>query len=170
MPNYRFGMLGSIDSNTGSPDLGWDTDQFPMDIRNCTAIMKVHFVTRPPSLKALSVVGNWPHLQYIPRNMLHLTHCILWFSNRSIWPILIRVVSRALGQSYDCPNASEATLKNIKIKVEFGMVEGCPPCCCRTEVREWLEGLTVCGHFVTDTVRSRYIAVYFLLITHERHP
>lgn len=36
-----FKMLGSIDANTGSPDLGWDTDQFPMDIRNCTAIMKV---------------------------------------------------------------------------------------------------------------------------------
>jgi len=34
------GMLGSIDANTGSPDLGWDTDQFPMDVRNCTAIMK----------------------------------------------------------------------------------------------------------------------------------
>lgn len=35
-----FGMLGSIDSNTGSPDLGWDTDQFPMDIRACTMVMK----------------------------------------------------------------------------------------------------------------------------------
>ncbi|XP_071538919.1 uncharacterized protein [Panulirus ornatus] len=35
-----YGMLGSIDANTGSPDLGWDTDQFPMDIRNCTMIMK----------------------------------------------------------------------------------------------------------------------------------
>ncbi|XP_064102057.1 uncharacterized protein LOC135212497 [Macrobrachium nipponense] len=35
-----YGMLGSIDANTGSPDLGWDTDQFPMDIRNCTVIMK----------------------------------------------------------------------------------------------------------------------------------
>lgn len=34
-------MLGSIDSNTGSPDLGWDTDQFPMDIKNCTIVMKV---------------------------------------------------------------------------------------------------------------------------------
>lgn len=33
-------MLGSIDANTGSPDLGWDTDQFPMDVRNCTVIMK----------------------------------------------------------------------------------------------------------------------------------
>ena len=37
----RFGFLGSIDSNTGSPDLGWDTDQFPMDIKNCTFVMKV---------------------------------------------------------------------------------------------------------------------------------
>jgi len=36
-----FQMLGSIDANTGSPDLGWDTDQFPMDIKNCTAVMKV---------------------------------------------------------------------------------------------------------------------------------
>ncbi|XP_075952556.1 uncharacterized protein LOC142955083 [Anarhichas minor] len=36
-----FGMLGSVDSNTGSPDLGWDMDQFPMDIRNTTVVMKV---------------------------------------------------------------------------------------------------------------------------------
>jgi len=36
-----FGMLGSIDANTGSPDLGWDTDQFPMDIRNTTMMMKI---------------------------------------------------------------------------------------------------------------------------------
>ncbi|XP_065176643.1 uncharacterized protein LOC135806396 isoform X2 [Sycon ciliatum] len=34
-------LLGSVDSNTGSPDLGWDTDQFPMDVKNTTAIMKV---------------------------------------------------------------------------------------------------------------------------------
>jgi len=34
-------MLGSIDSNSGSPDLGWDTDQFPMDIKNCTLLMKI---------------------------------------------------------------------------------------------------------------------------------
>lgn len=38
---WRFGMLGSIDSNTGSPDLGWDTDQFPMDVKNATMVMKV---------------------------------------------------------------------------------------------------------------------------------
>ena len=38
-----YGMLGSVDSNTGSPDLGWDTDQFPMDMKNATFIMKVNF-------------------------------------------------------------------------------------------------------------------------------
>ena len=27
-PIFRLGMLGSVDANTGSPDLGWDTDQF----------------------------------------------------------------------------------------------------------------------------------------------
>jgi xylose isomerase len=37
----KVGMLGSIDANTGSPDLGWDTDQFPMDVKNATFIMKV---------------------------------------------------------------------------------------------------------------------------------
>lgn len=36
----QLGMLGSIDANTGSPDLGWDTDQFPMDVKNATLIMK----------------------------------------------------------------------------------------------------------------------------------
>ena len=37
----RLGFLGSIDANTGSPDLGWDTDQFPMDVKNATLVMKV---------------------------------------------------------------------------------------------------------------------------------
>jgi xylose isomerase len=36
----RFGMLGSIDSNTGDPLLGWDTDQFPMDVKKTTLVMK----------------------------------------------------------------------------------------------------------------------------------
>ena len=40
----RFGMLGSIDANTGSPDLGWDTDQFPMDVKNSTLVMKVNML------------------------------------------------------------------------------------------------------------------------------
>lgn len=36
-----YGMLGSIDSNTGDALLGWDTDQFPMDVSKTTAVMKV---------------------------------------------------------------------------------------------------------------------------------
>lgn len=35
----RYNMLGSIDCNTGDPSLGWDTDQFPTDIRNATLMM-----------------------------------------------------------------------------------------------------------------------------------
>jgi len=37
----RYGMLGSIDANTGDPSLGWDTDQFPMNLRDCAFIMKI---------------------------------------------------------------------------------------------------------------------------------
>ena len=39
-------MLGSIDANTGSPDLGWDTDQFPMDVKNATLVAKVTHADR----------------------------------------------------------------------------------------------------------------------------
>ena len=37
----QYGMLGSIDSNTGDTALGWDTDQFPMAVADTTAIMQV---------------------------------------------------------------------------------------------------------------------------------
>lgn len=37
----QYGMLGSVDSNTGDPLLGWDTDQFPMDIKKCTLAMDI---------------------------------------------------------------------------------------------------------------------------------
>jgi len=37
----QFGMLGSVDSNTGDPLLGWDTDQFPMDYKKATLVMSV---------------------------------------------------------------------------------------------------------------------------------
>lgn len=39
-----YGMLGSVDSNTGSPDLGWDTDQFPMDVKSAALVMKVSLI------------------------------------------------------------------------------------------------------------------------------
>jgi len=35
----KLGFLGSIDANTGSEDLGWDTDQFPMDTNNNTQML-----------------------------------------------------------------------------------------------------------------------------------
>ena len=41
-------MLGSVDANTGSPDLGWDTDQFPMDVKNATFLMKVRNLASEP--------------------------------------------------------------------------------------------------------------------------
>eukprot|EP01126_Amoeba_proteus_P018836 TRINITY_DN19593_c0_g1_i1.p1 TRINITY_DN19593_c0_g1~~TRINITY_DN19593_c0_g1_i1.p1 ORF type:complete len:226 (-),score=44.18 TRINITY_DN19593_c0_g1_i1:119-796(-) len=37
----RYNMLGSIDSNTGDTLLGWDTDQFPMDIKKATLLMRI---------------------------------------------------------------------------------------------------------------------------------
>lgn len=35
----KFGYLGSLDINTGSPDLGWDTDQFLMDPKLATTVL-----------------------------------------------------------------------------------------------------------------------------------
>mmetsp|Transcript_25006 Transcript_25006/g.59441 ORF Transcript_25006/g.59441 Transcript_25006/m.59441 type:complete len:229 (-) Transcript_25006:128-814(-) len=34
-----YGKLGSIDSNTGDVLLGWDTDNFPMELQQTTAVM-----------------------------------------------------------------------------------------------------------------------------------
>jgi xylose isomerase len=33
-------MLGSIDANTGDSSLGWDTDQFPMDVTKAVHVMR----------------------------------------------------------------------------------------------------------------------------------
>ena len=35
----QYNMLGSVDSNTGDPLLGWDTDQFPTDVKKATLVM-----------------------------------------------------------------------------------------------------------------------------------
>jgi len=37
----KYGMLGSVDCNSGDPMVGWDTDQFAMDIKKCTLAMKI---------------------------------------------------------------------------------------------------------------------------------
>jgi len=36
----KLGFLGSIDSNSGDQALGWDTDQFPMDVKKTALVMK----------------------------------------------------------------------------------------------------------------------------------
>jgi xylose isomerase len=38
-PSLRAGFLGSIDANTGDELLGWDTDQFPMNIKQAMLTM-----------------------------------------------------------------------------------------------------------------------------------
>jgi len=35
-----FEMLGSIDANSGEPDLGWDTDCFTVDVKHTTEVMR----------------------------------------------------------------------------------------------------------------------------------
>ncbi len=37
----RYGMLGSVDANSGDTLLGWDTDQFPMDVKEAAMTMRV---------------------------------------------------------------------------------------------------------------------------------
>jgi len=36
-----YGKLGSVDANTGDTMLGWDTDNFPMDVAQTTSIMSI---------------------------------------------------------------------------------------------------------------------------------
>ena len=55
------------------------------------------------------------YIQYIP-GIIHMVCHLLYFVvvwYQSILSISIRVNSLALGQSYDCPSASEVTLKNM---------------------------------------------------------
>ena len=54
-------------------------------------------------------------VQYIPKNIytVYALLCFVVVQLWLIWPIHIRVASLALGQSYDCPSASEVTLKDM---------------------------------------------------------
>ena len=69
---------------------------------------------------SLSISGTTSDLQYIPRNMQMVLLCTaLWsfcyqfFVDSCDQFISFRVTSLALGQSYDCPSASEVTLKDM---------------------------------------------------------
>ena len=55
------------------------------------------------------------HREYIPRivHMVYTLLCFIVVRHLLILPICFRVASLALGKSYDCPSASEATLKNM---------------------------------------------------------
>lgn len=59
-----YGLLGSLDANTGDPQTGWDTDQFLTDPLESTRI-------------ALAIVKNGgiapgPHFRHKPRNSIHM--------------------------------------------------------------------------------------------------
>jgi xylose isomerase len=41
MMSSKYGMLGSVDCNTGDTLVGWDTDQFAMNIRDTTKAMQI---------------------------------------------------------------------------------------------------------------------------------
>ena len=56
-----YGFLGSIDSNTGDTSLGWDTDQFPMNLKVHTAAQ--HTATPPPrSVRSARHIHDSSHL------------------------------------------------------------------------------------------------------------
>ena len=55
------------------------------------------------------------YIQYIPRIMHRVCtlFCFVAVGYKLAWTISFRVTSLELGQSYDCPSASEATLKDV---------------------------------------------------------
>lgn len=53
-------MLGSIDSNTGDTSLGWDTDQFPMNLRDCAFVMKTVIAQGGLAPGGLKYVSHFP--------------------------------------------------------------------------------------------------------------
>ena len=78
-----------------------------------------------PRLTPHLVVTISSDMQYIPRNMHTVLLCfaLLWLWNRSEWihvkylSIFIRVALLALGQSLDCPSASEVSLVDMGTSV-----------------------------------------------------
>ena len=46
MIGSKYGMLGSVDCNTGDPLVGWDTDQFAMDIKKCVSLVAIFRMPR----------------------------------------------------------------------------------------------------------------------------
>ena len=65
------------------------------------------------ALKAntLMAIGS-THTEYSP-TVMHNVYILFLFCCDHSWPMSSRVTSLALGQSYDCPSTSEATLKIV---------------------------------------------------------
>ena len=55
-------------------------------------------------------VGCWGYKK--KKNYAHYLHFVTFCCLGQFYPISCRVTSLALGQSYDCPSASEVTLKD----------------------------------------------------------
>jgi hypothetical protein len=57
----KFGYLGSIDANTGTENVGWDTDQFPMDVKKAIferrELRVDHLVVCRPRVECIAVCG-----------------------------------------------------------------------------------------------------------------
>ena len=96
--------------NKTPENTNWSLSKFPAN--------DVLFLHTPGSLQVLldywfrlgmALVTVYPK-RYVHRSVL-LRFVVVWYS--LILPKSSRVTSLALGQSYDCPSACEATLKNI---------------------------------------------------------
>ena len=67
------------------------------------------------------------YVQYVPQHIHMVLLCFILFWWYSWWihelylPIFFRVASLALGQSYDCPSASEVTLNDM-IKIDHQLL------------------------------------------------
>jgi hypothetical protein len=118
-----YGMLGSVDSNTGSPDLGWDTDQFPMDVKNTTLVMKVSFCLILPHFKLW--IFNFLWQCYLEGTVVHLLE--FWALCRSLgmqhitasWPRASSWIGAHCQKSLNSPlHMRRPDLSGIKIPVK----------------------------------------------------
>ena len=71
-----------------------------------------------------------------------LCFIMVWY--RSIWPISFRVTSLVLGQLYDCPSASEVTLKDMGKPIT------------------WISGKWSCNHTKIKKNKAQPCSAYFM--------
>ena len=92
-----------------------DWKMYFSDIIHCHADCFYITVTVQTLMLLVSII-TFPCFEVYELHVMKLCHCALsWFSGFIwlIWPISFRVSSLALGQSHDCPSASEVTLKDM---------------------------------------------------------